>query len=776
MATELLMRGLSALTRPATRVGGAAGRCRLRVGLFLALSAIAATVQGGEPVEVVIDVRGQHGGGLPTETTIFVADPATREPAVAYSVSQASEPSTLELPAQAAGWLLWARAPGWWGPARYVAADRTSVSLVLAPQGVVRFAVNGVDRAVDGLDAGEVWIAGRVDAAGDGLTRGVHRGPCEVDRKRSRREVLIACPFARGERVDLRVRMGPFLPLLRSDVTITADTDLGLIEPVRGATVTGHVASVGEPGQLVGIRQPSARSFPWAAWTDSGGVFVFEGLSPGDYELHLAGSDGDNWPVRVESRSDWIDLGRISSSAANVLVVAFGAPLGMESDRFRPVARRVSLGVGGQVESRGRGHEPAAQRVDGSFVWRGLPAGDYEIDIADERGNRWQREVLRFHGQDHYYFELDAVQLVGRIERGGDPLEDVMLWFGGLWGAERVSLRSGEKGRFSGLLPREGFWPVEVTPLPACDPCEGGWDTDGWDGFDGSDVDDAGVVDVVAGADGAAHVSIDLPAGSVLGRVSWRNAETGAFEPVEGASVWVSPEPRAAADEEQALLAQDWRRATDDMGRFEIRGLFEGTYRIHALASMGGREYRSREDRFQVSDRESLDELRLVLEHQRRLTVVVRSGGLPVSGAQTFVRDPGTGLYGRNGDTDGWGKATHRLTAETTAVDVVVRADGLGMVGWRFDVKDGAPAVVEMRPDRGRLRVPDTWQAVLISPAGVAIPVFVLAAINDNGQVQTAGDEYVIRDLAPGTWQWCSAPGACRAGDVLPWAETSISP
>ena len=143
--------------------------------------------------------------------------------------------------------------------------------------------------------------------------------------------------------------------------------------------------------------------------------------------------------------------------------------------------------------------------------------------------------------------------------------------------------------------------------------------------------------------------------------------------------------------------------------------------------------------------------------------------------AQPFVRDPGTGLHGGNGRTDGWGKAAHWLTGETTAVDVVARADGLGIGGWRFDVKDGAPTVVEMLPERGALRVPDRWQAVLVSPGGVSIPVFILAGINDYGQVQTDGDEYVIRDLAPGTWQWCSAPGACSTIDVLPWAESTVS-
>lgn len=110
-----------------------------------------------------------------------------------------------------------------------------------------------------------------------------------------------------------------------------------------------------------------------------------------------------------------------------------------------------------------------------------------------------------------------------------------------------------------------------------------------------------------------------------------------------------------------------------------------------------------------------------------------------------------------------------------TAVDVVVRAGGLGMIGWRLDVMEARPLIVEMLPDRGSMRVPKLWNAVLRNPGGVRIPVSVLAGVDDRGQVQADDDEYVIRDLAPGTWTWCSSPGVCSAADVLPWAETSVS-
>lgn len=747
--------------------------------LALALSAVAAAATASETAEVELrlDVRGQHRGTLPEEATVYASDPATREPLTSYVVARVSQDRrlVLALPVRPEGWLLWARAPGWWGPARHVQPDRTAASLVLVPQGVVRFALHGVDRAVDELRPGDVWIDGRVDGGGSGLKRGVQGGPCAVDREPSRRDVSIACPFALGARADLRVRLGPFLPLLRSGVTVAVDTDLGLVEPVRGATVTGHLASVDGAARVFGLRQRRVSlAFPWAAWTDSSGAFRFEGLSPGTYELRLTGSV-ESWPVRVESLFDSVDLGQLSSSAGNVLAVTFSAPLGIEARRLRPVVRAVKLGFGDKVESRGGRYEPDMQRTDGAFAWSGLPVGDYEVNVSDDRGNRWRREVLRFHGQDHHYVELNAVSLEGRIERGGEPLEDVMVWFGGLRGAERVSFRSGEEGRFGGLLPREGHWPVDVTPLPACDPCKGGWDTDGWEGFDGLTVDDVGSVEVVTDVDGVARVLIDLSAGKVSGRVSWRHAETGAIEPVGGAFVWVMSESAFAGGADDVLPPRQWRRATDARGWFEIGGLPDGPYVVWADAWLGERKYESREDRFLVTGRDPADSLDLRLEHRRPFTVVVRSGGVPVAGAQTFVYVPGNdrGVHS-NRRTDGAGTAEHALE-DATEVDVVVRAEGLGMVGWRLDVRDGVPVTIEMLPDRGALRVPHRWQASLVTPGGVSIPVFVLEGIRDYGQVLAEDDEFVIRDLAPGTWMWCPSPGLCSAADVLPWAETNIS-
>ena len=713
------------------------------------------------------------------DVTIHFVDAATREAVTSYLVQAASPEQTVQVTVPAlesrSGWLLWARSEGWWSPAAFISWDEREGSLTLVPEGMVRFAVDGTDTAVDFLETGKVWIDGRVYRRRSRLDRGLYGGPCEVDREPDRREVLIACPFARDEEVELRVRLGPFLPLQRPEVTVEADTDLGLVEPVRGARVTASLASPDGASHQFRLRQRDGYgALGWVAWTDSGGAFVFEGLSPAAYELGLAGSDGDSWPVRVDSLSDQIDLGQLVSSAGNLLTVSFLMPSVLEID-LRPTVSSVTLGPDGEVEDREGWFEFHDRGSDGSFLWRGLSPGDYEVAIEDDRGNRWGHEVLRFSGQDHHYVELDAVPLVGRIRRGGEPLEDVLVWFGGMYGFERVSFRSREEGRFSGFLPREGVWLAEVTPPPDCDPCEGSWDLDGWGDFDSSDISGAGIFEIEADSDGIARVEIDLPAGTVSGRVVRRSAGSGDLEPIAGARVWVHAAGEVAGKRHDQLLPSSWRRRTDATGAFEVTGLPEWEYTIYAESYIDEREVQSRPLHVRMIGEDRIDDLQLELAEQKLITVVVRSRGVPLAGAQTFVLHPaGSGRTRANSHTGGAGTADHYLPPDVEVVDVVVRAREIGMNGWSVDVRDGTPVEIDLSTDRGSLRVPDSWDALLVTPGGATIRIGTLLAVNNKGHVQTDGDEYVVTDLAPGTYLYCPEDSACSTVDVLPWAESRV--
>ncbi len=743
------------------------------------------TAQASNEVELVVRlvVHESHADASPREVTVEFTEASTGEPAASRVVPGLAdgEPQDvrviLPLHASRSGWFASARAPGWWSPATYVAPDGREASLTLVPQGTVRLAVDGADTGVDLLDAGNVWIAGRLAGRGVRLERGVHRGPCQVDSESDPREVRIACPFARDEAADLRVRLGPFLPLLRSEVTIAADMDLGRIRPVRGATVTGSLASAdGASHRLRLMRTNAPLALGWSAWTDSGGAFAFEGLSPGVYELRLAAADGDSWPVSIDSPADRVDLGQLVSAAGNLFVISFLVPATVELDRLRPRLSTVTLGPDGDVKGRRRLSKVGERDEDGAWRWRGLSAGDYEVQVEDEGGNRWGRELLRFFGNDRHYVELDAVPLAGRIRRGGEPLQDIMVWFGGLWGVERVSFRSGDEGRFSGLLPRSGFWPVSVTPAPDCDPCEGGWDNDGWDGFDDRIVDDAGVVEIEADLDGVARIEIELSPGAISGRVVRREADTGRLEPVDQAHVRVRAVDEVAGERLDALQPSEWQRRTGASGAFYVTGLPAWEYEIISDGRFQGQELRSRPRLVRVTGDDRVGDLELLLEGRRPLLVAVRSAGAPVPGAQTLVLHPAGSARVESGrHTRGAGSATHFVPMDAEFVDVVARAEGLGMNGWRFRVDEGVPLALDLESNVGSLRLPDDWSGRLMTPGGAWIKVGTLAAIDDRwGQVRRDGDQFVVEGLAVGAWTYCPEGAGCSTVDVAPWAETRV--
>lgn len=194
----------------------------------------AASVELGVALTVVVARDEAPAGDVELE---FI-EAATREPVVLYIVEAPAGEQTFRvtLPVFDArsGWFASARSRGWWSSTAYIPPDERAVSLTLVPEGLVRFTVDGMDRGVDRLETGEVWISGRVGDRGVHLEPGIYGGPCSVDNRPDRHEVLIVCPFARDETVDLRVRLGPFLPLELSEVPIATETDLGLIGPVRG--------------------------------------------------------------------------------------------------------------------------------------------------------------------------------------------------------------------------------------------------------------------------------------------------------------------------------------------------------------------------------------------------------------------------------------------------------------------------------------------------------------------------------------------------------------
>ena len=717
---------------------------------------------------VEVEARALDGERTPTKAEIVVAQAATREVVARHTLRELPGTVAAVVPETASGWVVLATAPGWWAPTTRVAADSRGASVPLVPKGQIRFDLEGSDVGVAALDGDSVKIVGRLWAPGERLARGVYGGSCEVVLFDDARDAAVSCPFARGEKADIQVSLGPFLPWVRAGVTVGRDSDFGMVTPVWGAVVAGSLRTgAGEGPHLLAL-VPRNGALPVTSWTEGFGAFGFEGLSAGTYDLRLEESPHDSWTVRVESLGDRIDLGEVASAALNRFTLDILGPSAI-IDGLKVSASRIRFRDDGRPDGNLLARHVAERSFEGgwSFTWSGLPAGHYWVFLEGLWGTRWYTEIIEFSDFGRDLVDLDALAVRGRIRRGGEPLEDVLVWFGGLNGGERIVFRSREAGRFEGFLPKHedwgedaGSWAVQVTPAPACDPCEGDWRSGDWGGFDAREAVAGGKVVVVEGADGVARVDIDLPDGRVEGRLMRFDPDGVTKRGVAGAQVEL--------DVEKAWFF-GWSAVTSEGGNFEFTGVPDGVVRLNGQAVLDDQLLRSDQVELRISGGEPVDDLELVLQPQRRMRFHVRSQGGGVVGAVALIRyvDPGRGEVRRRGLTGVDGSVVFWLPRSLDSVELVMFAEGLGTESWRGSVPATAEVDVALSHAKGDLLLSasvGSRNGAIISARGV---VMNLSSLRSNGQLYEREGDQVVRNLAPGHYSWCPEPGECTAATVI---------
>lgn len=771
--STLPMTGRQASNAPGRTQGGEFW-CTERLGSLLAVLAlfVAAGVAGVQPsqdaatLELRLVPSLDSAASTPAEVVFAVLHPASREELVTYVVETDAALGGLEIlvPELPTGWIVRAQAPGYWSPSVYVPPQQAAADVGLVRAGQVTLHVLSSDVEVDRWEPSDLYIVGRIWRPGRHLKAGFYRGPCRRATPDGAgfgpRDILVVCPFALGEKASLSVRLGGLVPWDALSLTVEEDHFVTVEDPARGASVSGRFPDA--PERLLAL-DPGDGGFPFVTWTDTEGSFLLEGLGTGDYELSLAGSPNQSWPVQVAALGDEVALGALLSSEENrfSLEIWTGASRVSDfSDALVVTARAAVLNDFGGIQRLGASFN--ASRTDaGLFVWNGLPAGHYELRVGDREGNRWREEVVQLFGNDHLQMELEAVPVEGRARRGDKPLVDAMLWFGGLWGTERMAFRTDSLGEFSGLLPRDGEWSVDLTSAPSCDPCEGAWDEGGWSGFDSRTVSDAGWVEIVADEDGVARPLIDLPEGSVSGHVL--RVVDGESQGVAAAEVVVRrlARPRVKGDYADP---SDWEVRAGTDGGYSVSGLPSGQFDIVAEVRIEDRLYRSKPTRFALDGVDQMDDLDIRLAPLEPVRVVVTSSGVPVRGGFVSVKS-GAFIEGGSpftGDREYW------FPSPVSLVDVVVWSDGFGAVAQRWDVSDGGDVRVELETVRGDLRLRKRLDGRLVTASGAAIDIGRLRADMGRAVAETGGDMVLI-GLAPGRYRWCPSPAEeCSPVDVYP--------
>lgn len=201
------------------------------------------------------------------------------------------------------------------------------------------------------------------------------------------------------------------------------------------------------------------------------------------------------------------------------------------------------------------------------------------------------------------------------------------------------------EGRFSGALPREGTWRVEISPAGETDPL-------------------TTRVDVSAGPDGVAELDVVIPDTEVFGRTVFADGTV-----AEGARIGldVDGENRTAR--------------SDEKGEFSIEGVREGTGMVSGSLSRDGRRWSSETAIVSVVEDSPRGPLEIVLRPSREIAGQVVSNGIPVASAIVEARtaEPPTAGFSDRARSDREGRFTLEVHPAATLLSVTIRPPGYAL-------------------------------------------------------------------------------------------------
>jgi len=562
--------------------------------------------------------------------------------------------------------------------------------------------------------------------------------------------------------------------------------DLGIWRLVRGSTLLGRVVFAHDrlPAAACAVEVEPMLSGPaskealgqkqglsWTGKTDDRGWFVVDGLLPGRYVVtaRKAGfAPTRAFPVVVEEGLESEITEPLALARPLELHVKVVPPLdGMQRPWMLQLAEQGDAPNHLKTVFR----QPVSD--DGTFKRGGLSPGRYWARLEDNRGSRMlQHEFELTEGTTHLELRVTPVAVLGSVTLGGRPLV-ARLAFGGRHGSERVVMESDEDGQFSGHLPHEGRWQVDVD---AGDPRV-------------SRTLQGVLIDRVS--EGAAWLELKLEGTSIEGTVVDESRRR-----IPGATVLVlEPSGRAVTSV-----------VSEEDGSFAVFGVAAGRLGVQALHATREGEMASEPVAVVVAEDEPSPRVELVLRHGREITGrVVSFLGEPVAYAGVLFEVDPAELPNPSGYaqtmTDMAGGFTLRLGSSVRQGAIVVQAPGFAQRAVRWAAGEPTPVVVQVDPFGGALRVDlgaledevasrQRFLAVWQDGAFFAEEVLSRwAALIGQNPVTGGGRRF--QRLSMGNYRVCAltlpelvglatmqAPppqGACDAGVIVPGGELAIT-
>lgn len=572
--------------------------------------------------------------------------------------------------------------------------------------------------------------------------------PCPVDKAGA---FLCDLPAAT---YDLVLAVEGLTPAHRQRVRADASkvTDLGLVSFTKGASVAGWVAV---EGGTISKDLCRAKLRPFAqGQTDPAlhkrlgqaqkevqvrgdGFFQIVGVSPGTYVLEVEQPEFaralvpslEVWPgaetflrepvvlrkplrieIRITPAVDWL-----------------GKPWGVQV--FRDGSKTGESGLGALFSG-----EASA---DGIVQVPNQAPGAFSIFVDDSRGNRlsWQQSV-QILGPETALQEIhiEFITISGTLLLGKEPLAGT-LWFGGRYGAPRVEMESDQKGKFLGVLPRDGAWLVAVAAEQPV------LTTEVW-------------ARIEPDRTGRARVEIRLADTRLFGRVL---------------------DERGSPGKEAEVMIQQGSRPvylkTDELGLFETRGLQPAPLVASARRLEAGIQWSSSPVYLGLIEGQSTGPIELRLRRSKKYSGSLVSDRGPVVGAEIFVGplSPKSATGGDNTRSDLSGRFEAQIDGTADRVLVAVMAPSYAL--QVFGVSAGQSTVFSVSPRGGTVILENPPGHVSVAEKGPPVrtilfqnrvlvpPALVTKWMFDHGAIENqAVEKWEIPALAPGTYQACRVP------------------
>lgn len=656
-------------------------------------------------------------------------------------------------------WRLTATCPGAWAADEHLepGASEAPLHFVLEPAGWLRarFATS----AGRPPDVGRAQIRLDSPAPGGGEERRVVTFECPLDRGE------LHCVVPAGV-ADARLAIAGFAPTYAWDLRIPVGgtRDLEMLALTEGASLAGWVGATSNHGtQPIGpvvFLEPALHGPADAAEqrrltalgdrteADARGFFQLTGLAAGEYRLtaSLPEHSSSTTTVVLRAAEETVLEEPLQLTPRSALEV-FVRPV-VDADGRHWYLRLLATAGRSRVLQ-----EIAAGPATSAGFWsaRDLDGGTHTLRVEDADGSPWHELPVDLPADRQLEVELDAVAVEGDLRLGDEPLA-AEIFFGTARRAPRVRLTSDEEGRFQGVLPAEGEWPLEIA-LPGRAP---------------QAIDP---VEVFRDADGIARVSLRVPDTVLAGQVV---TESG--EPAPGAIVLVvRQDARAPKSERDGRAERRLRReanlTADREGRFELRGLGGGELEITAYDDLRTAPWQE----VDLDERDPEEPLRLTLRPRQVLSGIVLSPDGPVPGAAVVGFPVGRGLDPfADAVTAADGSFRLEVTAGERTVDLLVSPPGYDVTVRRIS-PGPAPLVVEVTRSGSTLLLDGFRPPAMLSVGGAEVPLSsILSALFPLGRVDVADRRLAIRGAQPGSYAACSgaddldcASGFLSAGGEL---------